>query len=77
MSIETFDTNTAKGAQFETYRTIQRQLPRTLSLEELTDLLSMLLLTYLPKEGKYLMPHIFDIIYDNMLVNFKNRGEEE
>lgn len=71
MSIETFDIKTAEGSQFNAYRTVLPHLPEALTLEELTDFISMLLLTYTTREDFPCLPIILVRILHNVRVNYE------
>lgn len=75
MPVETFDIQTAEDEQFVAYRTVLPHLPKSLTLEELTDLLSMLLLTYISKEDIPYLPIILARILHNVRVNYEDDNE--
>jgi len=71
MPIETLDIKTAEGSQFDAYRTVLPHLPESFTLKELTDFISILLLTYTTQEDIPSLPIILARILRNVQVNYE------
>lgn len=71
MPVEDFDIQNAEGAQFSAYRTVLPLLPESFTMEELTDFISMLLLTYTTREDFPHLPIILARILHNVRVNYE------